>query len=46
MLETDRTYRLSLEYEAGGAGRALFEEDEVILRLDRDVDPRSVKFVI
>jgi len=37
-------YKVSLEYEAGGAGSILFNDHHI--RLDPECDPRALAFVI
>ena len=39
---TANIYKYSLDYEAGGIGRNLFDD----IRLDIDGDPRTVTFLI
>ena len=41
-LINDDTYKISLEYEAGGVGRTLF--DDIYVRLE--CDPQSLAFLI
>lgn len=41
-LISDDTYKIALEYEAGGVGRTLFDD----IRVRLDCDPQSLAFVI